>query len=97
MNLPSRFASRAENAPHASQAASPSYSLADRVQGWLRMRAPREQRLRLVETLALGPRRSVAMIECDGQRFLAGLGSDGVTTIVPVTGTSANYNQDGVA
>ncbi len=50
---------------------------------WWRTRTQPARHLRLVETLALGPKRSVALIELDGQRFLAGMGADGVTTLVP--------------
>lgn len=58
--------------------------LAGRVGNWLRTRTERERHLRVVETLPLGQRRSVALLECDGQRFLAGMGADGVTTLVPL-------------
>lgn len=58
--------------------------LAGRVQQWFRTRTPRERQLRLVETLALGHRRSIALVECDGQRFLAGMSADGVSTLVPI-------------
>lgn len=51
---------------------------------WWRTRTQPARHLRLVETLALGPKRSVALLELDGQRFLAGMGADGVTTLVPV-------------
>jgi len=60
--------------------------LAGKVQNWFRTRtgSANARRLRLVETLPLGPRRSVALIECDGRCFLAGMGGDGVTTLVPL-------------
>lgn len=48
----------------------------------------RNERLRLCETLTLGGRRSVALIECDGQRFLAGMSAGGVETLVPVDGAT---------
>ena len=44
----------------------------------------RNERLQVCETISLGGRRSVALIECDGQRFLAGLSASGVEMLVPV-------------
>lgn len=66
-----------------------SRGLAGVLLAWWRSRtvsAPR--RLRLLETLPIGPKRSVALLELDGQRFLAGMGADGVHTLLQV-GTSA--------
>ena len=94
MNLKLRMTERNDAQP---AEATPSYSLADRVQGWLRMKSSREQHMRLVETLALGPKRSVALIQVDGQTFLAGMGADGVTTIVPVTAGEKQHALSGAA
>ena len=44
-----------------------------------------ERTLELVETLSLGGKRSVAVVACDGQKFLVGMGAETVETIVPVT------------
>ena len=55
-----------------------------RFANWLRRCAVRNQRLHLCETLQLGGRRSVALIECDGRRYLAGLSATGVHTLLPV-------------
>lgn len=44
----------------------------------------RERSLRCVETLQLGPRRTLYLVECDGQRFLAGAGNDGIHTLLPL-------------
>ncbi|WP_419806627.1 flagellar biosynthetic protein FliO [Terriglobus sp.] len=52
----------------------------------LRRYTARNERLQVCETLSLGGRRSVALIECDGQRFLAGMSASGVETLVPVGG-----------
>jgi flagellar biogenesis protein FliO len=38
----------------------------------------------LLESLALGPRQRVVLMRCGQERFLVGLGSDGVRTIVAV-------------
>ncbi len=54
----------------------------------LRRYTVRNERLEVCETLSLGGRRSVALIECDGQRFLAGMSASGVETLVPVHGAS---------
>ena len=59
--------------------------------GRLRVRFPRmgrardERRMKLEETLALGGKRQLMLVTCDGQRFLVGTGGDGVGTIVAVT------------
>lgn len=42
----------------------------------------RDPRMRLCETLPLGGRRSLALVECDGRRFLAGLSANGVETLL---------------
>jgi len=39
---------------------------------WWRARPRRERRLRLVETLALGERRFVAVVSLDGREYLVG-------------------------
>ena len=46
----------------------------------------RNERLQVCETVSLGGRRSVALLECDGQRFLVGMSAGGVETLVPVPG-----------
>lgn len=50
--------------------------------------------LRLVSQLPLGGKRSLALIEADGLRFLIGGGADSVTVIVPVSGTAFVSQQD---
>lgn len=60
--------------------------------GWvLRMMRPSEAKtaarhMRVVETMALGGRRQLILVECDGQKFLVGSGTDRVDTIVEVRG-----------
>ncbi len=41
-------------------------------------------RMELVEVLALGGKRQLLLVVCDGQRYLVGIGGDGVQTIVPM-------------
>ena len=41
-------------------------------------------RMELVEALALGGKRQLLLVVCDGQRYLVGTGGDGVQTIVPM-------------
>lgn len=55
----------------------------------LRRYAARNERLRLCETLSLGGRRSVALIEVDGKQFLAGLSASGVDMLIAVDGAGA--------
>lgn len=59
-------------------------NLAAAVTRWWQARVPSTRHLSLVESLTLGPKRSVALFELDGQRFLAGMGADGVTTLLQV-------------
>ncbi len=39
------------------------------------------QKMELVETLSLGGKRQVMLIECQGERYLVGCGTDSVATI----------------
>ncbi len=59
--------------------------LAGVVGKWLRARTQPTKQMRLVETLTLGPKRSVALLEINGQQFLAGMGADGVSTLLQVS------------
>ncbi len=68
----------------ASRHAGGNRTVVDRVGQWWRSRTQPARQLRLVETLALGPKRSVALLELNGQRFLAGMGADGVATLLQV-------------
>ena len=45
------------------------------------------KRSRVLETLSLGPGKTVSLIEIDGMRALVGADSGGIRTIVPVTRT----------
>lgn len=63
------------------------------VQRWWQARVQPARHLRLVESLALGPKRSVALLELDGQRFLAGMGADGVTTLLQVNAPVGKADQ----
>ncbi len=57
---------------------------------WWRQRSRSERRRRakrrlfLLESVTLGPRQRVVLMRCGHERFLVGLGSDGVRTIVAV-------------
>lgn len=41
--------------------------------------------LRHVETLPLGPKRFLYLVECDGERFLVAAGGEGLSAPVPLT------------
>ena len=43
-----------------------------------------QKEMSVVETLALGGRRQLMLIECGGDRFLVGCGVDSIETIVPI-------------
>ncbi len=55
--------------------------LGEKLSRWMPTRSSRTRQLRLVETLNIGQRSSIALVECGGRPMLVGLGRDGVTTI----------------
>jgi flagellar biogenesis protein FliO len=50
---------------------------------WSQVRDKRSKRMRVAEALPLGGKRSLVLVECDGQAFLVGCGHDQVNCIVP--------------
>ena len=64
--------------------AAAAHGLAGVVGQWWRARTQQPRQMRLVETLAIGPKRSVALLELDGQQFLVGMGADGVSTLLQI-------------
>ena len=69
-------------------------SLIQRLAALLRGTATSERALRCVETLHLGPKRTLFLVECDGKRFLAGGGSDGISALLPL-GDAASVHSTG--
>ncbi len=45
---------------------------------------PQTRLLRHVETLSLGQKRSLYLVECDGERFLISAGNDSLSAPVPI-------------
>ena len=45
----------------------------------------RVQQMQLVETLSLGGKRQVMLVDCEGERYLVGCGADTVTSIAKVS------------
>jgi len=64
--------------------AAPSGGLLSRALGWLNGRYTSPKRLRVVETIALGDKRMVAVIQAEGRRFLVGGGPSGVSLLTPL-------------
>jgi flagellar biogenesis protein FliO len=72
------------------------------VVGWMlslcrSKRAERELRhkqLRLIQTLHLGGKRQLLLVECSGERFLLGGGPDNVQTIVRLQGVSRSDHEE---
>jgi len=60
-----------------------------RVFAWLRGGLAPEKKLRVLETVPLGEKRLVAIVEAQGRRFLVGCGSNGVSLL-----TSLEQEQD---
>ncbi len=52
-------------------------------------RSHAQRRMKMIEALALGGNRRLVLVECDGAKFLVGVGGDSVGTIVPVRGEAA--------
>jgi flagellar biogenesis protein FliO len=48
-----------------------------------------ERHLKVVETLALGGRRQLLLVTCDGERFLVGSSADRVESIVRIGAAKA--------
>ncbi len=49
------------------------------------MLAPRNRRLRVSETISLGDKRFVSVVDVDGTSFLIGGGAGGVVLLTPLT------------
>src|SRR5580658_359244 len=49
---------------------------------WSNSRMPAKKRMRVIETLALGAKKQLVLVSCDGEHFLVGTGPDQVQTIV---------------
>ena len=56
----------------------PEPGILSRAFSWLRGAAAPERQLRVLETVPLGEKRSVSIIEAEGRRFLVGCGASGV-------------------
>jgi flagellar biogenesis protein FliO len=63
-----------------------------------RLRAAESREMNLLETLHLGGRRQLMLVECGGERFLVGGGAESVETIVQVSARpcakEANGNEE---
>lgn len=58
--------------------------LLSRVLAWLNGSCAPQKQLRVLETVTLGDKRMVAMIQADGRRFLVGGGPSGVSLLTPL-------------
>ena len=57
--------------------------------GWVWPQKPVKKHMRIEETMAIGPKKQLLLVSCDGERFLVGTGSDSVQTIMRVQGDPA--------
>lgn len=62
------------------------------LRGFRKPRAPR--RLQLVETLPLGGKRQLMLIDCDGRSFLVGAGGDAISTVMPIAESTTADSAD---
>jgi Flagellar biosynthesis protein, FliO len=72
------------SAPKASQPAATLRSLVTRAVSWLNANHSTPKRLRVLETVTLGDKRLVAVIQAEGRRFLVGGGPSGVSLLTPL-------------
>ena len=66
------------------------------------MRARTESRLKIVETLSLGPRQKIALVQLDGQDVLLGITAQAITALqsplpVPAQGARVGQRMDTLA
>jgi hypothetical protein len=52
--------------------------------GQMRNGSARRRRMRLIESLPIGGKRNLLLVDCGGRHFLIGTGSSGVQSIAPV-------------
>ena len=55
-----------------------------------------ERTMRVLETLSLGGRKQLALVECGGQRFLVGTGPDSVDSLVMVGSDVVEHVYEGL-
>ncbi len=55
-----------------------------RARGLAQQRRLAKKQLFLLETMVLGPKQRVVLMRCGAERFLVGLGAEGVTSVVRV-------------
>jgi flagellar biogenesis protein FliO len=59
---------------------------------WAQMRQKSQRRMRVVETLPLGGKRSLFLVECEGKTFFVGCGGDAVNCIYPAPFDGAAFD-----
>jgi flagellar biogenesis protein FliO len=59
---------------------------------WAQMRQKSQRRMRVVETLPLGGKRSLFLVECEGKTFFVGCGGDAVNCIYPAPFDGATFD-----
>lgn len=68
-------------------------------EGWVwsllsQMRQKNQRRMRVVETLPLGGKRSLVLVECEGKTFFVGCGGDAVNCIYPAPFDAAHAEME---
>ncbi len=70
--------------PKVAQLAATQPNLLTRALAWLNTNRSTPRRLRVLETVTLGDKRLVAVIQAEGRRFLVGGGPSGVSLLTPL-------------
>ena len=90
MRVKLRVAEGAAASPRFTDGARESQPPAQGLAAWLlrmfrqRREQASERRMEVLETLVLGPKKHLTLVECEGRRFLVGGGADSVAAIIPV-------------
>jgi flagellar biogenesis protein FliO len=79
--------------PPAQKPAVAERNLLTRAISWLNGNCATPKRLRVLETVTLGDKRLVAVIQADGQRFLIGGGPAGVSLLTPLDQSRNKFDQ----
>jgi hypothetical protein len=86
--LPRRRAPRRAVSPAKGQPKLSQPSLLSRALSWFRASGARQNQLRLAETVSLGEKRFVAIIQVEGRKFLIGGGTAGVSLLTQLDETA---------
>ena len=77
--------------PKLPEPVTPQPSFFSRAFGWLGVGSPASKQLQVVETLSLGEKRFVAILNAEGRKFLIGGGSSGVSLLTQLDDAAETF------